>query len=98
MKQLMILSQEVNLPKKDIAGTIVNNRERARQIVQEILNFGVNEQQKLHVMFLLALNLEDNNKMKEISNFLKKYEQNINTEKDSDTIISSQHKKTILTQ
>lgn len=85
------------MPKKDIAGTIVNNRERARQIVQEILNFGVNEQQKLHVMFLLALNLEDNNKMKEISNFLKKYEQNINTEKDSDTIISSQHKKTILT-
>ena len=85
------------MPKKDIAGAIVNNRERARQIVQEILNFGVNEQQKLHVMFLLALNLEDNDKMKEISNFLKKYEQNINTEKDSDTIISSQHKKTILT-
>tara|TARA_B100000900_G_scaffold413858_1_gene438866 strand:+ start:1289 stop:1546 length:258 start_codon:yes stop_codon:yes gene_type:complete len=85
------------LPKKDIADAIVNNRERARQIVQEILNFGVNEQQKLHVMFLLALNLEDNKRMKEISNFLKKYEQNINTEKDSDTIIASQHKKTILT-
>ena len=48
-------------------------------------------------MFLLALNLEDNKRMKEISNFLKKYEQNINTEKDSDTIIASQHKKTILT-
>ncbi len=85
------------MPKKDIADAIVNNRERARQIVQEILNFGVNEQQKLHVMFLLALNLEDNKRMKEISNFLKKYEQNINTEKDSDTIIASQHKKTILT-
>ena len=97
MKQLTIPSWGSNMQKKDISSVIVGDRERSRQIVQEILNFGVNEQQKLHVMFLLALNLEDNNKMKEISNFLKKYEQNINTEKDSDTIITSKHKKTILT-
>ena len=45
----------------------------ARQIVSEILNFGVSQQQILSVCYLLSLELEDTEAMKKISTFLDKY-------------------------
>ena len=76
---------------------LVNDRSRAREIVNEIINFGVNDNQIIHVMFLLALNLEDNEKMKEIVNHLKKFNENINTENREDNIVGvSTNNKIIL--
>tara|TARA_R110002074_G_scaffold90555_4_gene198427 strand:+ start:994 stop:1242 length:249 start_codon:yes stop_codon:yes gene_type:complete len=44
---------------------------QCRQIVGEILDFGVNEFQKLKIIHLLSLELEDRGKLLEISNICK---------------------------
>ena len=44
----------------------------AREIVQEIMNFGVNQKQILQIINLLALELEDNNLMRSITGLCKK--------------------------
>lgn len=43
----------------------------AREIVQEIMNFGVNQSQILQIINLLALELEDNNMMRSIIGLVK---------------------------
>ena len=45
---------------------------RSREIVKEIVNFGVTEYQKIQIIKLLSLELEDGNIMREISNILDK--------------------------
>ena len=45
---------------------------RSREIVKEIVNFGVTESQKIQIIKLLSLELEDGNIMREISNILDK--------------------------
>tara|TARA_R110002126_G_scaffold191065_1_gene339197 strand:- start:261 stop:527 length:267 start_codon:yes stop_codon:yes gene_type:complete len=75
---------------------LMNNRSRAREIVKEISNFGVNDEQIMHVIYLLSLNLENIENMKEITNFLKKFTNNINTENKKDNIISNKTNKIIL--
>ena len=44
---------------------------KCRQIVKEILNFGVTEDQKLNIIYLMALELEDRDKMLRISKVTK---------------------------
>jgi len=41
--------------KKSNEEMLIEDRIRAREIVQEILNFGVSQQQMLHIAYLLAL-------------------------------------------
>lgn len=43
----------------------------AREIVHEIMNFGVNQQQIKQIINLLALELEDNNLMRSIIGLIK---------------------------
>ena len=43
----------------------------SREIVQEIMNFGVSQQQIIDVINLLALELEDNNLMRSIVDLCK---------------------------
>ena len=43
----------------------------AREIVQEIMNFGVSQQQIVQIINLLALELEDNNLMRSIIDLCK---------------------------
>ncbi len=43
---------------------------QCRQIVSEILNFGVDESQKLQIIKLVALELENNASMKKIVNIV----------------------------
>jgi len=47
------------------------NRSISREIVQEIMNYGVTQQQILDIINLLALELEDNNKMRSIVDLCK---------------------------
>jgi hypothetical protein len=49
---------------------------QCRDIVKEIINFGVDESQKLHLIKLIALELESNSKMKKIVNTLSNIEEN----------------------
>ena len=75
-----IMSSDVKLQRK------VRLKEQTRKIVKEITNFGATESQKIDIMYLLAMNLENNSTMKEITQFLKKYIDRINNlEEDSST-------------
>jgi hypothetical protein len=49
------------------------NLTTAREVVSEILNFGVSQQQILHVAYLLSLELENRESMIDISTCIKKY-------------------------
>ena len=59
----------------------------SRDIVDEIINFGVTESQKFDIMFNLALTLENNSAIKEIANILKKYKTNINNDTEDNNIV-----------
>ena len=85
-----------SIKEKKKQARLMNNRSRAREIVKEISNFGVNDEQIIHVIYLLSLNLENIENMKEITNFLKKFTNNINTENKKDNIISNKTNKIIL--
>ena len=61
-------------------------KEESRKIVKEIEAFGINDDQKIDVMYFLCLTLNDNNKLKEISGFLKKFKKNINNDKSNNNI------------
>mgnify|MGYP007072249973 FL=1 len=67
---------------------IINSRKKARDIVKEVINFGVSEEEILHIICLFALNLEDIDKMKNISSIVKKYTEDINTDDKEDNIKS----------
>jgi len=43
----------------------------SREIVQEIMNYGVSQKQILDIIYLLALELEDNNSMRSIVDLCK---------------------------
>tara|TARA_Y100000593_G_C4298716_1_gene332158 strand:+ start:1791 stop:2039 length:249 start_codon:yes stop_codon:yes gene_type:complete len=52
---------------------LIEDRIQAREIVQEILNFGVSQQQMLHIAYLLVLELEDRDAMITITESIKKF-------------------------
>ena len=58
-------------------------KQKSREIVSEILNFGVTNSQKIDIMFFLALTIEDNIEMQEITKFLKEYRTTISKEENS---------------
>lgn len=75
---------------------LAREKQRAREIVQEIIAFGVTEQQKLDIIFNLSLNLENNDAMKDITESLKKYREVINKEEESDNNITDNDKPKII--
>jgi predicted transcriptional regulator len=65
---------------------VAKNRQKAREITKEILNFGVNEQQKLEIIYELTLNLENNSLLKELVEVIKKFRESINKEEEENNI------------
>ena len=59
-------------------------RKESRDIASKILEFGVKEEQKIDIMFNLAITLENNTAMKEIVETLKKFRESINTQEEDD--------------
>ncbi len=59
-------------------------RKESRDIVKKILDFGVKEEQKIDIIFNLALTLENNIAMKEITQILKKFREDINSVEEKD--------------
>ena len=83
--------------KKQVNKTkLINQRNEARKICKTILEFGVSDEQKIEIMFNLALSLENSENMKEIAVFLKKFNTNFNTEENSNTIDIDNNKNKIL--
>ena len=67
-------------------------KQASRDIVKTIIEFGVNEDQKIDIMYFLSMTLEDNKSMKKFTDFIKKYKNNINTEEKQDDNITSKPK------
>ena len=55
----------------------------SRNIVKEILRFGVNESHKLDIMYFLALELESRLALEEITKILKKYRSGIKPDEET---------------
>ena len=64
----------------------IEDRKIAREITKTIIDYGVNDNQKLEIMHLLSLELESNASMKEISKFLKKFTVKFNTKEQESNI------------
>ncbi len=60
----------------------------SRQIAKEILNFGVSEDQKIDIMYFIAMSFQDNEKMKKITSFLSSYQTKINNEESQNKVKS----------
>jgi RAB protein geranylgeranyltransferase component A len=70
---------------KDIKiARIAKLRKESRDISKKVLDFGVKEEQKLDIIFDIAISLEDNRALKEITEVIKKFRESINTDTDSD--------------
>ena len=65
----------------------IEEKAKAREICQVILDYGVNQNQIKQLIYLLAIELEDNNLMKKITNVIKN-----NTEDESSKIITGEEK------
>ena len=57
---------------------IAEENKQARQIVLEISNFGISDRQRWLIMYFLALELEDFEKVREVTSFLKEVYPDIN--------------------
>ena len=62
---------------------LAKERAESRNIVKQILDFGVNENQKLDIIYELALNLNSNQAMKDIVDTLKKFRETINKDEEA---------------
>jgi hypothetical protein len=71
---------------------LAREKQKSREIVKEILNFGVSEQQKLDIISGLVVSLENNQALKDISEVLKNYREIINKEEESDNNTNKQGK------
>ena len=65
---------------------LVNMRAKSREIVKEILDFGVTETQKLDIIYMLSLELENNQCMKDIACVLKNHRERINKDEEKVSI------------
>ena len=71
---------------------LAREKQKARDIVKEILNFGVTEQQKLDIISGIVSSLENNQALKELSSVLKNYREIINKEEETDNNTDKQSK------
>ena len=55
------------------------DRSKAREIVQTVMNYGVNQAQIKQMIYLLAMELEEVSLLKDITNLIKAESQDANT-------------------
>ena len=75
---------------------LARDKQKSRDIVLEILKFGVSEQQKYDVLHGICLSLESNEALKDIVEVLKKYREVINKEEKADNNIEDSNKPKII--
>ncbi len=63
---------------------LARDKQKSRDIVKEVLDFGVTEQQKLDIINGIIISLENNKALKDLSEVLKKYREIINKDEDTD--------------
>jgi len=75
---------------------LARQKQQAREIVREVLNFGVTEQQKLDIINGIVVSLENNAALKELSEVIKKYRETINKEEETENNNNAKQNKIIL--
>tara|TARA_B100000424_G_scaffold241507_1_gene209705 strand:- start:133 stop:393 length:261 start_codon:yes stop_codon:yes gene_type:complete len=75
---------------------LAREKQKSREIVQEIINFGVTEQQKYDIIHGICMTLENNEAIKEIVTLLKNYREVINKEEQTDNNITDINKPKII--
>ncbi len=70
---------------------IAKRKKESREISKQIIDFGVTEDQKIDIMFNIAMTLENHESMRELTSILKKFINSINKEED-DNIIENKSK------
>ncbi len=63
---------------------LAKRKQESREITKKIIDFGVTEDQKIDIMFNLAMTLESNIAMKEITSTLKKFIEKFNNDEEED--------------
>jgi len=63
---------------------LAKRKQESRDIAKKIIDFGVTEDQKVDIMFNLAMTLENNTSMKEITSVLKKFIEKFNNDEEED--------------
>ena len=63
---------------------LAKRKQEAREISKKIIDFGVTEDQKIDIMFNLAMTLENNTSMRQITSLLKKFIEKFNNEDEED--------------
>ena len=71
---------------------LAREKQKARDIVKEILKFGVTEQQKLDIISGIVVSLENNKALKDLTTVLKNYRAIINKEEETDNNTDKQSK------
>ena len=71
-------------------------KKESREIVKEIIKFGVTEEQKYDIMFNIALTLENNFALKSITKELKNFITTINNDQENNTIKIDNKNKIII--
>lgn len=72
---------------------IAKERQESRNIVKQILDYGVSEQQKLDIIFEIALNLENNDALKSVTTAIKSFREKINNDEENDNISNDGQEK-----
>ena len=72
---------------------IAKERQESRNIVKQILDYGVSEQQKLDIIFEIALNLENNDALKSVTAAIKSFREKINNDEEDDNISNDGQEK-----
>ena len=75
---------------------LARDKQKSREIVSEILNFGVSEQQKYDIIHGICLSLENNKSMKALIETLKNYRETINKDENTDNNIKDSDKPKII--
>ena len=73
----------------------VKLRSTSRDIVKEIISFGVNEDQKLDIIYFLSLELDDHSLTQQLAELLKNYRTKFN-ESEQEININSNNNKLII--
>tara|TARA_B100000214_G_C23974250_1_gene631875 strand:+ start:12474 stop:12743 length:270 start_codon:yes stop_codon:yes gene_type:complete len=61
----------------------VKRIQESRDIVKTIINYGVNEDHKLDILYFLSLELENRSALEDITKILKKYRSGIKPDEES---------------
>ena len=71
------------------AEQLANKINESRQIVKQIEEFGVSEDQKIDIIYFIAMTLNDNKALKEICEIVKKFKKGINNQSEENSINNS---------